>query len=41
MLGQAFMLLMSLVDSSIALVIDKSHLLDRSWEHVKLYLQNS
>jgi hypothetical protein len=32
---------MSIVDTSIGLVIDKSHLLDRSWEHIKMYLTNS
>jgi hypothetical protein len=32
---------MSIGDSHIALVSDKSHILDRSWEHIKQYLQNS
>ncbi len=41
MLGQAFILLMSIADTSIALVSDKSNLLDRSWDFIKTFMQNS
>jgi hypothetical protein len=32
---------MSIVDSNIILTTDKSHILDRSWEYIKSYLNNS
>jgi hypothetical protein len=32
---------MSVTDSNIVLVTDKSHILDRSWEYIKTYLNNS
>jgi len=32
---------MSIADTSIALVSDKSNLLDRSWDFIKTFMQNS